>query len=180
MNSPKTQTGNAIADLANSSPLADRIAGAAYNVAREYGKDFDDVRSEITLAILEEYASDPTFLDQSVAYIVNLGAWRARDTLKRECVQFVNRTVDGDAPVAPGGGDTLLELQADGDWAQVEFSFAVEQALQSLDAENAQIARMYAGGWNAQEIADALEIGRRTVYYRLNHAVHDALAAQGF
>jgi len=174
MNSPKT-----LADLSNDSALADRIRGAAYNVAREYGADPDDVESEIVLAILEQYADDPEFLEQADAYIVNFGAWRARDVLKRECNLYVNRTVDGDAPTADDGA-TLLELLSSSDWAEVEFGFAVEQAMETLDDRDAQIARMYAGGWSAEEIGEKVDCARRTVYYRLNHSVRDALEAQGF
>lgn len=181
MYSPKTQTGSTVADLTNDSPLAGRINGAAVNVAREYGIDSDDVRSEITLAILEAYADDPDFLaDNTIAYVVSRGVWRARDALKREYNLYYNRTVDGDAPAGDDGDATILELQTDGDWSEVEFSLAVETALESLDPEDAQIARMYAGGWTASAIADEVGIGRRTVYYRLNHAVKDALEAEGF
>lgn len=173
MNSPKTPQ-----DLTGDTPLADRIRGAAHNIAFEYGADPDDVESEITLAILETYADDPEFLNNTEAYIVNRGAWRARDVLKRECNLYVNRTVDGDASTADDGA-TLLELLPGETWAEVEFGFAVEQAMEALDDRDAQIARMYAGGWNASEIGDAVGCARRTVYYRLNHSVRDALEAQG-
>jgi len=181
MTSPKTQTGSTVADLTNDSPLADRIRATAHKLAYRYGAHADDVQSEITLAILERYYEDPDFLtDNTIAYVVSHGAWYARDVLKRECVQVVNRTVDGDAEVGDDGAATLLELLPGAVWDEIEFGLSVELAMDELDAENAQIARMYAAGWNADEIADELEIGRRTVYYRLNHPVRDALEAQGF
>jgi DNA-directed RNA polymerase specialized sigma24 family protein len=167
-------------DLTNGSALSRRIDGAAGNVSRQYGADFDDVHSEIVLGILETYAEDPSFLeDNTDAYVVTCGVWSARDHLRRECNLYYNRTVDGDAPARDGDGDALLDLvPAEGDWSEVEFGLAVETALEELDAEDARIARMYAGGWNAQEIADEVGIGRRTVYYRLNHGIRDALEAQ--
>jgi len=175
MNSPKTPQ-----DLTGDTPLADRIRGAAYNVAREYGADPDDVESEIVLAILEQYAEDSEFLDQTDAYIVNLGAWRARDVLKRECSLYYNRTIDGDAPAADDGATLLELLPGDASWAEVEFGFAVERALENLDAQDEQIARMYSGGWNASEIADEVGCARRTVYYRMQNSIRYALEAQGF
>lgn len=169
-----------LADLTNESPLARRIRGTAHKIAYQYGADADDVTSEITLAILARYADDPAFLDQTDAYIVSHGAWAARDEMKRECAQYVNRTVDGDAPVGEGG-EALLELIPDANaWQQLEFGLAVDQALAELDARDEQIARMCAAGWNAAEIGEQVGCARRTVYYRLNHAVRYAFEAQGF
>jgi len=162
-------------DLSNDSALARAITGASYKLARQYGADVDDVQSEVTLAILERYAREPEFLEQSDSYVVSYGAWRARDVLKRECALYVNRTVEGDAPATDDGDATVLELQADDVWADVEFSFAVEQALAGLSEDDATIARLYAGGWNAQEIADEVGCSRRTVYNHLDGSIKDAL-----
>lgn len=175
MTSPKTHT---TADLSNDSPLADRIAATAHKLAYRYGADADDVQSEITLAILERYADGPEFLDNATAYVVSYGAWRARDALKREC-RLDNRTVAGDAPATDDGDATILELQADDRWQQVEFGFAVEQALETLDKRDRQIARMYAAGYSAEEIGDSVGCARRTVYYHLNGDIAAALEAQG-
>lgn len=177
MNSPKTRTPQ---DLVNNSPLARRINGAAYKIARQYGADYDDARSEITLAILERYAQEPGFLeDNAIAYITTHGVWRARDALRRECVQFVNCTVDGDAPVGDDGDATVLELTSgDWSWSDAEREFAVARALDVLDEEDRRIARMYAMGYTSTEISNKVGIARRTVYYRLNNPIRDALAEQ--
>ena len=181
MTSPKTQTGSTVADLTNDSPLADRIRATAHKLAYRYGAHADDVQSEITLAILERYYEDPDFLtDNTIAYVVSHGAWRARDVLKRECTLFVNRTIDGDAEIGDDGAATLLELLPGEGWDEVEFGLSVELAMDELGAENAQIARMYAAGYSSSEISSEVGVARRTVYYRLNHPVRDALEAQGF
>jgi len=161
-----------------SESLQDRIRGAAFNVAREYGADAEDVASMITLAILEKHVEDPAFLEQSDAYCVNLGAWRARDKLRKACSRE-NREIPGDEPLADDGA-TLLDLQpADWTWREAELQLVVRRALADLSERDREIAARYAGGWSADEIADELDCSRRTVYYRLQTHVRDALVAGG-
>jgi len=189
MTSPKTQTGSTVADLTNDSPLADRIRATAHKLAYRYGAHADDVQSEITLAVLERYYEDPDFLtDNTIAYVVSHGAWYARDVLKRECVQVVNRTVDGDARVPQRGrnnscqdrvfdlitADQAFERECE---KEVERRLLVEDALNHLDRRDRRIAQLYAHGWTPRDMADELDTPWRTIYYRLNHPIKRAFEA---
>jgi hypothetical protein len=161
------------------SSLEKRIRGAAHNIAFEYGADPDDVESEITLAILEEATRTPSFLDRPDNQIVNLGAWRARDWLRREYTQYYNRTVSDDPlyDEEPAGGMTLLDLAATDDpWAFVELSAEVWERLAGLDEQNRTIATALAAGFNPREIGPALGISYRTVYNRMNGLLRETLA----
>jgi len=179
MNSPRTPQ-----NLSDDSPLAKRIVGAAHKIAWGYGIEPEDVQSEITLAILERYAEEPEFLEQTDAYIVNHGAWRARNELNRQFRSYYNRTVDGDAPATEDGdapatedGDALLDLlPASGSWEDVELSFEVRDALSSLAERDQQICAMFGGGWTASEIADETDCSRRTIYYRINNPIREAFS----
>jgi len=121
-------------------------------------------------------------LEQTDAYIVNHGAWRARNELNRQFRSYYNRTVDGDAPATEDGEPLLALLPATGSWEDVEFSFDIREALSSLDDRDQTICAMIGGGWNASEIANEVDCSRRTVYYRLNnpirHTVASCLAAE--
>jgi len=157
--------------------LTPRIRGAAHNVARQYGADPDDVEQEIVLAILERYAENPDFLNQTPAYVVNHGAWRARDALRREAVQS-SRCLE-DAPVGDDpDGPTLLDLAAaTNPWPEVELRVAVEQVLaRALDRQSRRIALSLAMKCEIREIAEALRVAPNTVRNRINGPIAQALA----
>ena len=171
--------GSTLSNLTDASTLARTITGAAYNLSFEYGADVEDIRSEIVLAILERYTEDPEFLAQADSYIVRFGAWRARNELNRECRSFYNQ-IEEDDPVFEDG-TTVLEMVPDSrSWEDVEFSFELRLALETLAERDQQICKMVGGGWNADEIAREVECGRRTVYYRLQNPIRTAVAAQIF
>jgi len=157
--------------------LQKRIKGAAYNVARQYNADPDDVEQDIILAILERYVGEPEFLNQTDAYIVNHGAWRARDTLHRQLVQ-ANRCqedvpLDNDDP----NSSTLLDTIPSTPWPEIELGMDIESALAPLNRQNQNIARMLATGHNATEISAKVGISYKTVYNRMRGPIATALSA---
>jgi DNA-directed RNA polymerase specialized sigma24 family protein len=154
--------------------LEDRIKGAACNVAQSWGADADDVEQEMVLAILERYEEEPEFLQQTDAYVVNYGAWKARDVLKHEACQF-NREVE-DSPVEDDDGITLLDLADQQDpWAEISVSLAVREAIENLDDTNRQIALGLAAGYAVPEIADEIGMTRQAVYYHMRNHISDTL-----
>jgi len=157
-----------------STSLMARINGAAYNVAYRYNADPEDVKQDIVLAILERYAGEPEFLRQTDAYIVNFGAWRARDTLGRQMRQH-NREIE-DEPLDDGNA-TVRELIAVDDWPEVEMGMVVQQALAGMDVVDRQICHGLAAGYSTREIAPAVGICLKTVYNRMNGTIAEALGA---
>jgi len=158
---------NTAADTPNPlESLTPRIRGAAHSIARQYNTDPNDVEQEMILAILERYAAEPEFLDQTAAYVVNFGAWRARNALKREAVQdsrCLEDTPLSDDPDAP----TILDFVATTNpWPQVDLRLCIEQAMAGLDETNQQIASGLAAGYTPREIGPAIGVSYRTVYNR--------------
>jgi len=157
-----------------SDPLMARIHGAAHNVAFQYHADPDDVKQGIVLAILERYAGEPEFLQQSNAYIVNFGAWRARDTLGRQMRQH-NREIE-DEPLDDGNATVLEMVEVDG-WPEVEMGMAVQQALAGMDEQDRQICHGLAAGYSTREIAPVVGSCLKTVYNRMHGPIAEALGA---
>ncbi len=157
--------------------LLPRIRGAAHNIAPQYGADPDDVEQEIVLAILERYAQEPAFLNNKPAYIVNHGAWRARDVLRRLLGYHETRATDlfdsyeGDEP-------DKTALFADDPWPAVSLGLAIKHALATLSEENRHIARGLAAGYSAREIGPAIGLHWRTVYNRMSGPIATALQGQ--
>jgi DNA-directed RNA polymerase specialized sigma24 family protein len=141
--------------------LSKRIAGAAYNVARQYGVDPSDVEQEIVLAILEQYTKDPAFLDQTDAFIVNKGAWMARNTLKRQAVQMWNHEVE-DAETEEG--TPLLDLTGEyNPWYAESLELALADAYDELDDTDKGILTGMYEGLNRREIGQAVGLSHTTV-----------------
>ena len=155
--------------------LMARIRGAAHNIAFQYHADPDDVEQDIVLAILERYAGEPGFLQQTDAYIVNFGAWRARDMLGRQTRQH-NREIE-DEPLGDDDGATVLEMVEVDSWPEVEMGMAIRQALAGMDEQDRQICNGLAGGYSTREIAPAVGVCLKTVYNRMNGPIAEALEA---
>ena len=154
--------------------LSKRIAGAAYNVARQWNADPDDIEQEMVLAILERYASDASFFDQTDAYIVNAGAWAVRDALRRQARQWNNEVEDADTVE----GTPLLDLAATDDpWGAVVLEMALEQAVEGLDEVDQQIIAGMFEGYSSREIGEMTGISYRTVYNHLPQ-IAEAVRAQ--
>jgi DNA-directed RNA polymerase specialized sigma24 family protein len=141
--------------------LSERIAGAAYNVARQYGVDPSDVEQEIVLAVLEQYTKDPGFLDQTDAYVVSKGVWMARNTLKRQAVQMWNHEVED---TETEEGTPLLDLTGEYDpWETESLELALANAYDELgDADKGILTGMYEG-LNRREIGQAVGLSHTTV-----------------
>jgi DNA-directed RNA polymerase specialized sigma24 family protein len=154
--------------------LIDRIKGAAYNVAVQWNADPEDVEQEIVLAILEEYTKDPNFLNQTDAYIVNKGAWMARNVLKRQAVQEWNHEVED---VETETGSPLLDLVGEHDpWAVIDLDLALNTAYDELgEVDRGIVAGMYEG-LNRREIGQKVGLSHTAVN---NHipAIAEAIRA---
>jgi DNA-directed RNA polymerase specialized sigma24 family protein len=157
------------------SQLTPRIKGAAYNVATQYSVDPEDVEQEIILAILEEYTKDPTFLDQTDAYIVNKGVWAARNVLKHQAVQMWNHEVE-DAETETG--TPLLDLIGEYDpWEAESLELALSEAYDELNpTDQGILSGMYAG-LNRREIGKTVGLSHTTVN---NHIPAIAEAIQAY
>jgi RNA polymerase sigma factor (sigma-70 family) len=159
--------------LAGRNSLTQRIQGAAFKIARQYNADPQDVAQDITQAILTRYKTEPTFLDQTDAYIVNHGAWRARDTLKRQFTLWHNRETSGDAYISGGDDDaTLFDLiAADDPWQATELQIALARALEMLDDDDRAICLGLAEGYKPRELAEQTGIPQATIYYRMKNQI---------
>jgi RNA polymerase sigma factor (sigma-70 family) len=154
--------------------LARKITGAAHNVARQWNADPDDIEQEMVLAILERYAADASFFDQTDAYIVNAGAWAVRDALRRQARQWNNEVEDADT----AGGTPILDLAATEDpWAGVVLGMALESAVAGLDEVDQQIVAGMFEGFSSREIGEMTGISYRTVYNHLPQ-IAEAVRAQ--
>lgn len=149
--------------------LAGRIRGAAFNVAAQWNVEPEDVEQEIILAILEEYASDPAFLDQADAFIVNRGAWAARDHLRRMAAQEWNHEVEDAIP------DLVGEANPD-PWATVDLEAALASAYDELNATDQGILFGVYQGMTRREIGKAVGLSHTSVN---NHvpAIAEAIRA---
>jgi DNA-binding NarL/FixJ family response regulator len=145
----------------SSESLNNRIKGAAYNVAMQWNVEPDDVEQEIILAILEEYANDPDFLNQTDAYIVNRGAWMARNALKRMAVQEWNHEVDDAETEA---GTPLLDLVGEyNPWTTVDLEAALANAYDELSATDQGILSGMYAGLNRREIGQQVGLSHTSV-----------------
>ena len=166
MNKPQTSSN----PLEN---LLPRIKGAAHNIARQYNADPDDIEQEIVLAILERYAEAPDFLDHTPAYIVNHGAWRARDVLRRQLAHHELPAADLREEDAEPDKAALF---ADDPWPAVSLGLAIEHALAPLSEQNRRIAHGLAAGYNPRQIGPKVGLSFRTVYTRIQGPLREALA----
>ena len=145
--------------------LMPRIRGAAHNIARQRGDNPDDVEQEIILAILERYTVEPEFLDQTAAYIVQHGAWKASGY-----VRMSDRIEDHDVYADFGPAVTSTNP-----WRGVDLRLDLQQAMAGLSERDQQIATDLAAGYTPREIGPDLGISYRTVYNRM-HRMADAMA----
>jgi len=105
----------------------------------------DDLVQDANVAIIERADRDPTYLVTSPAYIVQLGIWRAGDTVRREAAYF--RAV---APVE------LAKAQVETDFVTIA---TVAQALETVGGRTRLVADGLAGGMRETDIA--VELGTR-------------------
>lgn len=158
--------------LSEDGPLAQRIRGAAYNVARRNDADPDDVEQEIYLAILERFEADPEFLDETDAYIVNHGAWKATDVLRGRRLRTERDTA---TCYAGDGNDLRNDALTTDPWSDVnarlstpDLAMLVSQVLAGLEDETDQaIAKALMEGHKPAKIARQVGCSRRNVYYRM-------------
>lgn len=156
--------------------MSKRIAGAAYNVARQYGVDPADVEQEIVLAILDEYSKNPAFLDQADAYIVNKGAWMARNVLKRQAVQMWNHEAEEpddereyNGHIFNGVNDlTFLDVVSGRDSQEaVDLAVALKTAYSKLDSTNQTILSGMYEGLTRREIGQAVGMTHAGINWRI-------------
>ena len=155
--------------------LSKRIKGAAYNVAMQYGVEPDEVEQEIVLAILEEYTKNPDFLNQTDAYLVNKGAWVARNVLKRQAVQMWNHEVEDDDTET---GTPLLDLIGEDDpWTATDLQLAIILAYDELDTVDQDILYGLYEGRNRREIGEMVGLSHTSIN---NHipAIAETIRAQ--
>ena len=175
--------------LCDSSPLALKLRGAAHNLAFELGTEPDDMEQEIVLAILERFASDSTFLDNTDAYIVSHGVWKARDA-----VRMARRRTHADQAWTyddEDDADRNIGLAVD-PWAEIDHDLSLPPAyisnprkfvadvITGLEESDRQIAQQTMGGLSPRQIAPSVDLHWRTVYNRLHGPIAHAFIEAGY
>jgi len=175
--------------LCDNSPLARKLRGAAHNLAFELGTEPDDMEQEIVLAILERFASDPTFLDNKDAYVVSHGAWKARDA-----VRMARRRTHADQAWTYDDEDDedRHAAMATDPWAEVDRELSLPPAYVSnpsefvadviagLEENDRQIAKETMGGLSPRQIAPSVGLHWRTVYNRLHGPIAHGFIEAGY
>lgn len=160
--------------------LEEKIAGTAFKIARKYNRGFrnveaDDLASEMVLAILERAAEQPDFLAQTDAYIVNYGAWKARDWAKRQTT-FNARELQDDPVSDDLDGATLLEMIEADNWDDTDRGLAIEQAMDDLSEMDQEICAGLASGYSVRDIAPSVGCSVPTVYNHMRGNIAEALS----
>ena len=161
------ETSNTFEAAVLSPNVSRRIKGAACNIARTFGADPDDVEQEMVLAILERdnRLRKTGFLDQSPAYIVNYGAWRARDFCRHNSMVPSQHEIEDD-PLYPDGAITFLDNLPDDPWETAVTALDFDQALEALDEQTRGIAWGLAAGHTVRGIGEIVGCSRTTVSTR--------------
>lgn len=139
------------------------IAG---KLARDYDIDFDDLLSEMNMAIIDRAERDPDFLDQEDNYIARWGGWRARDWGRRECYQrkfFQVPTTAEIEQIRPDSGDDPADLIE-----QADRIDTLGELIANLGEQTRRVLQLWAGGYKVKEIASELAITAPSVCYHKN------------
>lgn len=142
--------------------LTPRINAAAARLACQYSHDRDDIVQTMTLAIIEAAQAKPDLLNQTDAYIVNLGAWRARDMIRRETCQA--RYAGADVPETDTG-EWALPAHVN-PWPDVERRLTLAAIAARLDDDLQAVYDCLGAGLGIGETALHLGIHRSTVNAR--------------
>lgn len=142
--------------------LKHRITGASYNVAYRFSGDQEDVEQDMILAILARYADEPSFLNQTDAYIVNYGAWKATDALRRNL-----RLTNLDTDYEDETGWMSEDLQDD-PWDFIDFQGEVGAVVDSLPHQDQMICHGLAAGFKPRDMAADVGLSYRKIYNRIN------------
>jgi len=186
----KAKLGN---KLDEQGPLAKRIRGAARNIATQQSVDYDDVHQDIVLAVLEKFASEPEFLEQADAYIVNWGAWQAKMNLRA-----VRARTEKDKPLDPGAvhfaspsnpyeevstnlaNDPWDDVNATLDLPSSDMAAWTLDVVASLDPQNREICESHMAGKRARQIGPEVGIHWQTVYSRLHGEIRHEFLRAGY
>lgn len=160
-------------------PLARRVKGTAFNIARRYAANREDVEQDLLLLLLERYADDPNSPDdpvEAVNWAANRVGWQHRKELIHTGQIGVEDRPITDDPNAP----TLIEMAGEGPWDDVELGLVVSVALEQLDERNQQIAHGLAAGYSPREMAPMVGRSFRMIYSYINGPIAEALRPLAF
>lgn len=135
-----------------------------------------DLEGEMWLYLVDRAAREPSFLDQTDAYIAQACEWRARDYARRERhgLKLIPLSLD-DSPEDPM---CLLDVIGTED-PPISLSIDVAQALDNLGDVARRVAVMIAAGWRNVDIAQELGVRPATVFYYRGQ-IRQALASVGY
>jgi len=186
----KAKLGN---KLDEQGPLAKRIRGAARNIATQQSVDYDDVHQDIVLGILERFAREPDFLEQTNAYIVNWGAYQAR--MKQRALRARTKN---DKPLDPGevhfaspsnpyeevsanlADDPWDDVNATLDLPSSDMAGWTRKVVATLDEQNRQICEDWMDGKSARQIGPRVGVHFQTVYFRMRGEIRHEFLRAGY
>lgn len=129
-------------------------------ISHRYGENHDsgDLYQEMALAIIERSTTDPAFLGQTPSYVVSYGAYKGKDTVKRERV-IASRTISEDML------ENFEDYSEDPASFFEEYQAAVRvlDALKRLSKTQQTIVKMVYLGYSQKEISQELGISAAAV-----------------
>ncbi len=171
--------------------LAKAIRGAAYNVAIRQSVDVDDVHQDIVLAILEKFAVEPEFLEQTDSYIVYWGVWKAQENLRAmrtrterdkplDPVHFAGSSNPYEEIVAGLADDPWDEVNANLDLPSPDMAAWTQEVVAGLDPQNREICKSHMAGKRARQIGPEVGIHWQTVYSRMRGEIRHEFLRAGY
>jgi len=122
---------------------------AAKHYSENAGLSWEDIYQEMILAILEKAQVNPTLLENTPAYVIQLAYWRAQDTARREFSE-TNHTVELDSSLALPTDD-------------VDMDASLQVLTADLDPIQQQVASMLLDGTPVYKIGKNLGMSSRKV-----------------
>lgn len=151
------------------------VSSKLENISRRYGQTYDsgDLYQEMALAIIERSTTDPSFLGQTPSYVVSYGAYKGKDTVKRERV-IGSRTVSEDIL------ENFEDYSEDPASFFEEYQAAVRvlDALKRLSPTQQTIVKMVYLGYSQKEISQELGISAAAVSQYRN-SIRSTMARMG-
>jgi hypothetical protein len=151
--------------------LSSQINVIARHWAARTGCEVGDIEQMMTLAIAEQAAQQPGFLDQTDNYILTRGSWRAVDAVRKHWRDDNAGTLD-DAPLAAGGGLGRLNLE---DIVQA-LSEQSRALLRAIVAAGETVLKVN-GTLNISALARTLGLSNSTARRRVDLLRHELVVA---
>jgi DNA-directed RNA polymerase specialized sigma24 family protein len=151
-NRSKPMTRSQSVNIADLQAYLERIA---WKLSYKYGEDHDDLLQVMNLEILEQAEKNPTFLDQTRAYICNKAAWAARNFCRSD-LRGQNHghdraafSLDQDNDDGTDPAETIAAETPDQD-----VRISVQDALASLSETTQLVAKLMMEGYKGEALAE--------------------------